>query len=71
MGRWVRAPLFTMRYLIAEKTDDTTCKPIKGLRFKTFDAACKIAARLGSIHRDTEYIVIDTQTNDQYEVSPQ
>lgn len=58
-----------MRYLIAEQTGTSTCKPIKGMRFKTFDAACKLAARLGSIHKETTYIVIDTFTHDQFNVT--
>ena len=69
MGRRVRAPLPIMRYLIAEKTDEQTCKPIKGMRFKTFDAASKLAIRLSTIHKDTKYLIVDTNTKAQYEVS--
>ena len=69
MGRGVPSLLKIMRYLIAEKTDEKTCKPIKGMRFKTFDAACKLAARLSSIHTGTTYIVIDTQTNNQFNIT--
>lgn len=69
MGRGVRAPLPIMRYLIAEKTSPDACKPIKGMRFKTFDAASKLAIRLSTIHKDTKYLIVDTNTMDQYEVS--
>ena len=58
-----------MRYLIAEKTDEKTCKPIKGMRFKTYDAAYKLAIRLSTIHKDTKYLIVDTNTMDQYDVS--
>lgn len=58
-------------YKIAEQTGESTCKLVKGLSFKKFQSACKIAARLGSIHKDVSYLVVDTDTGEQYKVTVQ
>ena len=57
-------------YKIAERAGDSTCKIVKGLSFKRFESACKIAARLSTIHKGTEYIIIDLETKEQFSITP-
>ena len=57
------------RYTIAEKTGEESYDIIKNLSFNKFDSACKIAARLSQVHQATEYLVIDTLTNTQYNIT--
>lgn len=56
-------------YKIAEQTGDSTCKIVKGLSFKKFINAYKIASRLAGIHTDIDYIIINMDTKEQYKVS--
>ena len=60
-----------MRYKLAEMVDEKTAKIIKGMSFKKFENACKIAVRLAGIHKTTSYLVIDTETNEQYKIDIQ
>lgn len=54
------------RFILAERTSATSCRPIKGMRFNKFESASALGIRLSEVHRDTEYLVIDTETNTQY-----
>ena len=57
-----------MRYKIAEMVDDHTAKLIKGMTFKRFESAIAIGIRLAETHKDTTYIVVDTETKSNYKI---
>lgn len=56
------------RFRIAEQTSATSCKPIKGMKFKKYESALALGIRLSEIHRDTTYIIIDDETGNQYRI---
>lgn len=60
----------TTKFRLAEKTSENSCKILKNLTFKRFESACKIAARLSTIHKGTEYIIIDLETKEQFSITP-
>lgn len=56
------------RFRLAEQISETSCRPIKGMRFHKFENAQALGIRLSDIHRDTTYIIIDDETGAQYRI---
>lgn len=51
------------RYYLCEGATPNNMQPIKGMSFHGYEAACKIGARLASIHTECKYGVYDAEEN--------
>lgn len=57
-----------LNYFIAERDSLQTWVPLKGMYFKSYEAAQATGKHLADIHRGTEYLIIDMVNGTQFKV---